>query len=251
MYAQYGPLCAQVYEHTKPVGHAIAGDLDYYYSRLRHLNGPILEAGVGNGRLLIPFHQAGLKIEGIDLSADMLAVCQHHCHQANIKPALYQGDMGAYPYPHAYEAIMMPTGSFGLITDRHKAVHILSHFHQHLQVGGRLILDLDLPLDWANNQHSMTAYELAPDYGITLSQHSQHIDWANQITYTLLKYEAWRQGQLVATELQSFNMRWYGVDEFTHLLLRLGYRDIVVSGGYQFGLAPEHTHGLVTFEAYK
>lgn len=251
MYTHYGPLCAQVYEHTKPVGHSIAGDIDYYRSRLQNINGPILEAGVGNGRLLIPFYQEGLNIEGIDLSVDMLAVCQDNCAKAHIQPTLYQGDMGAYPYPHAYEAIIVPTGSFGLITDRLMAERILAHFYQHLVANGRLILDLDLPSDWQSHQQTITAFELQPDYGITLTYQTQHMNWVEQTTHALLKYEAWQKGQLIDTELQQFNMRWYGVEEFTQLLKRLGYRDITVSGDYQFGLAPKKHHGLITFEAHK
>ncbi|MBP6862554.1 MAG: class I SAM-dependent methyltransferase [Neisseriaceae bacterium] len=251
MYTQYGPLCAQVYEHTKPVGHAIAGDLDYYRSRLHNVTGPILEAGVGNGRLLVPFYQEGLKIEGIDLSADMLAVCQRNCDGAQIQPTLYQGDMGAYPYPHAYEAIIVPTGSFGLITDRQVAERILAHFYQSLQPNGRLILDLDLPSDWQNNQQTISSHELSPDYGITLTYHAQHINWIEQTTHSLLKYEAWQQGQLVATELQRFDLRWYGIEEFKQLLLRLGYRDIVVSADYHYGQVPSQNGSLITFEACK
>ncbi|MGO3858136.1 MAG: class I SAM-dependent methyltransferase [Neisseriaceae bacterium] len=251
MYAQYGPLCAQIYEHTKPVGHAIAGDIDYYHSRLSSVTGPILEAGVGNGRMLIPFYQSGLNIDGIDLSADMLAMCQHNCQEANIQPMLYQGDMGTYPYPHTYEAIIVPTGSFGLITDRQAAERILAHFQQSLQPNGRLILDLDLPVDWQNHRQTVSTFELAPDYGITLTHHAQEMNWVEQTTHALLKYEAWRQGTLVATELQRFDMRWYGIEEFKQLLQRLGFRDIVVSADYQFGQAPSATERLITFEATK
>lgn len=251
MYRQYGPLCARVYEHTKPVGHAIAGDIAYYQQRLQGVTGPILEAGVGNGRMLIPFYQAGMRIEGIDLSADMLAVCQHNCDQAHIQPILYQGDMGAYAYPHPYEAIIIPTGSFGLITDGLTAERILAHFYRSLQPNGRLILDLDLPVGWQDNQHTLSTYELGPDYGITLTHHAQSMNWVTQTTHSLLKYDAWQQGQLVASELQRFDLRWYGIDEFTQLLLRLGYRDVVVSGGYQFGQAPCTDSPLITFEAHK
>ena len=72
MFVEYGKLSTKLYEITKPVGKSIDGDIEYYYEKLKSIEGPILEAGVGTGRMLIPFIQKGLNVEGVDLSEEML-----------------------------------------------------------------------------------------------------------------------------------------------------------------------------------
>lgn len=49
-----------------------AGDLDLYLALARRAGGPILELGVGTGRLAIPLAAAGYEITGIDHDAAML-----------------------------------------------------------------------------------------------------------------------------------------------------------------------------------
>lgn len=93
MYKEYGKLSTKMYEITKPVGYSINGDLEFYYDKLKHVTGDILEADVGTGRLLIPYLQKGLTIEGVDLSNEMLQQCQKNLDNANIKGKIYQGDL--------------------------------------------------------------------------------------------------------------------------------------------------------------
>ena len=68
---RYGSLCAEIYDLDKPPGSLF--DIAYYQGRLRDLEGPILEGGVGTGRMLVPLLEAGLTVEGFDHSPEMLA----------------------------------------------------------------------------------------------------------------------------------------------------------------------------------
>ena len=53
---RYGAMCTEVYDLDKPPGSL--PDVPFYLERLAGTDGPILEAGVGTGRLLI-FPQEG------------------------------------------------------------------------------------------------------------------------------------------------------------------------------------------------
>lgn len=45
-------------------------------------------------------------------------------------------------------AIIIPTGSFCLIENREDSINALKCFYEHLNPGGRLIVDIMLPYDW-------------------------------------------------------------------------------------------------------
>jgi hypothetical protein len=66
-----------------------------------------------------------------------------------------------------------------------------------------------------------------------------------------LRYEQWRVGELVHTELEIFHLRWWGVLEFELALREAGFTDIVVSGNYQHGRPPSKDDPVITFEALR
>ena len=125
MFSYYGKISTQLYDATKPVGTSIGGDIEYYMDRLKEIDGPILEAGVGTGRMLIPLLKEGFEADGIDYSPDMLLACKEHCKTRGLTPKLYEGRLEAFQLPQKYKAIIMPTGSFCLLTDREAAINTL------------------------------------------------------------------------------------------------------------------------------
>lgn len=66
----YGSLCTELYELLHP--EAPREELDFYLSYAAP-GQRILEAMCGSGRFLVPFLERGFAIEGVDLSAEMLA----------------------------------------------------------------------------------------------------------------------------------------------------------------------------------
>lgn len=76
MFSYYSNLCTEVYDLTKPVGHSVGGDIEYYLDRLQSCSGRILEAAVGSGRMLIPLLEAELVVDGliIPLQCWLLAI---------------------------------------------------------------------------------------------------------------------------------------------------------------------------------
>ncbi|MUV07116.1 methyltransferase domain-containing protein [Planococcaceae bacterium Storch 2/2-2] len=251
MFSTYGPLSTLVYDMTKPVGHSIDGDIEYYKERLKTCQGRILEAGVGSGRVLIPLLEAGHTVDGVDASPDMLASCRARCAARGWTPHLYEGDVTKLALPERYEAIILPTGSFCLIEDRTEASRALRHFYDHLILGGRLIVDVPLPYDWKEGDSSITSFPLADGEGVTMKYEAVEIDWLRQVTVSHLTYEKWQHGTLVETELQRFAMRWYGVEEFRSLLREIGFSSVTCSANYTYGKEPTDARDMITFEAVR
>lgn len=251
MFNNYGPLATEVYQLTKPVGTTLNGDIAYYLSRLEQLEGPILEAGVGTGRMLIPLLQLGLTVEGIDNSSEMLRQCKQNCHAHNLTTTLHHGDLADFQFPRQYAAIIIPTSTFCLIDNEAKALKVLRNLHRHLLPGGRLILDLDMPFYPELGDVTTETYPLSETEGITLETKTIEIDWIQQHVIRYLKYDRWEDGRLVASELQQLLLRWYGLSEFKLLLTALGFKAITVSSDYEFGVEPTDSNQTITFEAIK
>lgn len=251
MFSYYGKLSTELYDFTKPVGKSISGDIEYYTSRLQNLGGRVLEAGVGSGRVLIPLLEKGFVVDGIDYSADMLHSCRERCKERGLAPELYEMRLESFQLPHKYKAIIMPTGSFCLIENREDSIRVLQNLLNHLEAGGRIIVDLLLPHDFKEGEIATKVFALPHGEGITLESKSIAIDWVNQRTNSILKYEKWKDGKLIDTELQEFGLRWYGVEEFRLLLEGLGFTNITCSSGYVHGKYPTDPGEIITFEAEK
>src|SRR5699024_11040524 len=101
------------------------GDIEYYLERLKSIKGPILEPATGTGRILIPLLEAGMDVDGFDLSSDMLDICRKNCQQRNLDAELFEGQMESFSVDKKYEAIIVPTGTFLLLHERAKSIQAL------------------------------------------------------------------------------------------------------------------------------
>lgn len=250
MFSSYGQLCTEVYDISKPLGYSF-GDVEFYQERLSGVEGKVLEAGCGSGRVLIPLLQAGIAADGIDNSAAMLDSCRRRCKELNLSPLLYEDEMHNVSSATPYAAIIIPGGSFQLIEGRELAISTLRHLHSCLVPGGRLILDLFIPTDFNPNFSSVRTWNTPTDEVLVLEDRRTEVNILEQRIVSLLKYEKWKDGHLVQTELQRFPLSWYGNDEFEMLLERTGFQQIIKSAGYKFGNKPTRAGEMITYEALK
>ncbi|GMK44381.1 methyltransferase [Paenibacillus glycanilyticus] len=256
-FSYYGELCTEVYDLTKKVGQSFSGDIEYYREKLKHCKGRILEAMVGSGRVIIPLLESGLIVDGVDYSAQMLASCRYRCEARGLAPDLYQANLQELSLPHKYEAIIIPGGSFLLIEQREESIQVLNRLYEHLEPGGRLILDLFLPDNNYNSSElgrwdGTATYHLPNGDLITMEGKNAEVDlFFNQYRVSYLKYEKWRKGVLIQTELQRFAMRWYGVEEFKMILEGIGFSDVTVCADFVDGKKPSNGNQKFVYQATK
>jgi ubiquinone/menaquinone biosynthesis C-methylase UbiE len=246
--SSYGRLATEAYDIDKPIGHSF-GDVEFYLQRLKSCTGRVLEPAVGTGRVLIPLMEAGLEIEGTDNSPEMLTICRARCAERGLQPVLHEGDMGALSLPERYEAIIVPAGSFLLIERREESLGTLKRFREHLVPGGRLIVDLELPTDLRVGTVPTGTVETSQGETITVESNVVEVNFLEQYSISHLRYEKWRDGELVRTEMQRFPLRWYGLEEFELVLKSLGFSEVVVSADYEYGKKPSRAEQTFTFEA--
>lgn len=248
MQNRYGKLASWVYNLDKPIGRSF-GDQEYYRERLKQCDGgPILEPAVGNGRTFVPLLEAGFPIEGFDASDEMLDYCRDECRKRNLSASLTRQTFEQFSYDKSFAAIIVPAGSFQLVTNLASAGAVLKRFYDYLAPNGRLIVDLDPIGSFLGPSGSVRTWMTEDGDLLTLTDHRVETNYIAQTTLSHLRYEHWQGGNLMTTELDLFKLRWWGVNEFSLALRAAGFTDVVVSGNYQHGQEPQKDDEIISFE---
>lgn len=245
MEREYRELSTMYYQASKPVGFSIDGDIEYYRKALQDVSGLVLEAGVGTGRLLIPLIHSGIRMEGLDSSPEMLKQCRLNLEKHKIEAVLYEQNLMDLSLPKSYGTIIMPAGTFCLL-DSDNAQEVLQRLYNHLDVAGRLIIDIEMPMDFQEGTVTTTTVSTPDNQEIRLTSHSEKMDWlAQRVTY-INKYDLVYAGEVIKTETSILNLNWYGIEEFRMRLSLAGFKDI----SYQIAYGKDEV-GIVTFVACK
>ncbi|MBY8917491.1 class I SAM-dependent methyltransferase [Nitratireductor sp. L1-7-SE] len=243
----YGTLASWVYHLDKPIGRSF-GDIEFYRDRLAGCTGPVLEPAAGNGRVLIPLLEAGFDIRGFDASEEMVAYCRSECEARGLPSPVDIARFESFNYETRFGAIIIPAGSFQLITEPGQALAVLERFRGALEPGGRLILDLDALACLAETALAARHWQAGDDL-LTLVESRVETCFQRQTTLSQLRYEHWREGRLVASEIQLFHLRLWGLLEFELALRSAGFTEVGVYADYRTDSALEPGASIFTFEA--
>ncbi|MBI2762062.1 MAG: methyltransferase domain-containing protein [Chloroflexi bacterium] len=129
-------------------------DVDLFAAFARRIDAPVLELGVGTGRVAIALAERGLCVHGIDRSAAMLDIARRKAVAAGVSVALVQSDLADFRLEERFGLIFCAADSFLHLTEAEHQLAALRRAAEHLAPGGRLILDLPSMeganwLDWA------------------------------------------------------------------------------------------------------
>ncbi len=124
-------------------------DVAYYVQKARASRGPVLEYGVGNGRVALHIARAGIELEGVDLSPAMLADFEERLSQepaqVRARVRLHQGDMRSVRLDRRFPLVIAPFNALLHLYDRRDMEAFLSCVREHLTPDGRFLFDFSLP----------------------------------------------------------------------------------------------------------
>ena len=127
---------------------AVAGEAPFYVEQARESGGPVLEIGVGTGRIAIPMAQAGIDVTGIDLYEPMLAKAREKLAAAGKlkgKVELLQADMRDFDLERAFPLVIIPGRTLLLLRSPADQWRALKRAAAHLSPVGKLILNVFAP----------------------------------------------------------------------------------------------------------
>src|SRR5436190_12223139 len=143
-------------------------DRAFYLELIEELGQPVLDVGCGSGRLLLDFLAAGIDIDGVEISPDMLAILRARSAAAGVDVAsrVHQSPMETMALRRAYRVILVPSSSFQLLVDPSDAARAMLRFHDHLEPGGTLVMPwTDIARDYPNGIADAGAEEAALEDG--------------------------------------------------------------------------------------
>ncbi|WP_145408524.1 class I SAM-dependent methyltransferase [Paenibacillus xylanexedens] len=232
----YGELCTRMYEVDKSI--AEGRELDFYLSFADREDIRVLEPMCGNGRMLIPFMQRGINIEGFDISEDMLKVCREKGKALNLAPQVYFHKIEEFVAASQYDLIMIPFGSFSLLPTE-LIQPSLVNLRSALREDGCLLLTIMLKgneieeiAEWREESQKQLN-----DERIVLYK-KVHYDQEQSTLVTRLKYQLIKDHTIEKTEIMDFPVRLYDIEEFEHLLKANGFQHVQlheVKDGYGKG----------------
>jgi len=194
---------------------------------------PVLDVGCGTGRLLIDYLAAGIEIEGVDNSPEMLALCRQKAEQAGLRAVLYEGEMEDLELPRRYRTILVPSSSFQLLVDLGAARRAINRLFAHLEPGGALVMPFMLihkPGDPPHTTWEVSGEKHRPEDGALVRRWSRaDYDLEQQLESTEDRYEVIRDGELVSFEhhRRSPATRWYTQEDARRLYQEAGFRDVL------------------------
>jgi SAM-dependent methyltransferase len=234
-----------------------------YFRRFVEAGQPALDLACGTGRLLVPWLETGLDVDGVDVSEDMLALCRERAERAGLSPTLHAQSMHELDLPRRYRTIVV-CGGLGVGSDRARDRQALERMHAHLEPGGTLVFDNEVP--YANRR--LWGFWAVPEglpgewpapgerrrgsdgAEFELRSRVVAVDPLAQSATLEMRAEIWRDDERVAEETHTIDLMFYFRDELVLMLEAAGFRDIEVRGGYD-DAEPTPEHRFLVFTARK
>jgi SAM-dependent methyltransferase len=195
-----------------PWSRSVVEDVDFYVSEARRAGSPVVELGVGTGRIAVPTAAAGIALIGVDSSAGMLDVCRERAELAGVSRLLdlRLGDLSDPPVEERVRLVTCPFRSYLHLLDDQQRLRALGAARELLLPGGRLVFDVFEPA--ADDIQETHGRWLEREPGIF-----ERADWDTRARTLKLSV----RGDAGAT---SFMLAWRSPDEWRALLERAGFQ---------------------------
>jgi SAM-dependent methyltransferase len=131
-----------------PWSTSVVEDIGFYVDEaLQAAARPVVELGVGTGRIAIPVALAGVHVIGVDSSPGMLAVCAEHATRAGVADRLdlRVGDLRRPPVDERVLLVTCPFRAYLHLTNDVDRAAALRAARDLLADDGRLIFDVFRP----------------------------------------------------------------------------------------------------------
>jgi SAM-dependent methyltransferase len=190
---------------------SVTEDVGFYVDEARRSGGPVVELGVGTGRIAVPIAADGIRVIGVDSSRRMLEVCARRAALAGVELDLRIGDLRDPPVHEDVPLVICPFRSYLHLHADDERRQALAAARDLLTTGGRLVFDVFAPrMDDIEQTHDRW---LEREPGIW-----EHAVWDTEARTLTLSVRA---DDTAATTMA---LAWLDPDEWRALLEESGFR---------------------------
>lgn len=229
------------------------GDIDFYHGLCRASGGPILEIGVGTGRIALPLAKEGMEIVGIDLFEPMLKVAQQNA--LDIAPLegslrLIQADMRDFDLKRQFPVVTIPARTLLLATTEEEQIETLCRAVQHLEPDGTMAFNLFYPdpemlADDPDEEFLLEVVE-KPDGGRYVLTAKNHFDLESQLNHGMqIAEELDPKGEVLRRQELEVVVRYLYPEQIIALCDRVGLEVIEMWGDFEGGELDEESDEIV------
>jgi SAM-dependent methyltransferase len=133
---------AELYD---PWSASVVEDVGFYLEEARRSGGPVVELGVGTGRIAVPLGADGILVIGVDSSRAMLDVCARRAALAGVTLDLRIGDLREPPVTERVPLVICPFRSLLHMHTDEDRLGVLGAAYDLLVPGGRFVFDVFTP----------------------------------------------------------------------------------------------------------
>jgi SAM-dependent methyltransferase len=133
---------ARIYD---PWSRSVTEDVPFYLEEARRTGGPIVELGIGTGRIAVPIAADGIRVIGVDSSSAMLEVCTERAALAGAVLDLRLGDLREPPVDEQVPLVICPFRSLLHMHSDDDRRSALRAARRLLAPGGRFVYDVFTP----------------------------------------------------------------------------------------------------------
>jgi len=155
---------ADIYGVWTATAGATRANQAFYVEAYLAADGPVVELGVGDGRIAVAAAVRGRALVGVDLSPTMLQLCRERAERAGVgdRLTLLQADFRTFALAEPASLIALPYHSLGHLTSLDEKRDALRHIRAQLRPGGRFVFD-DFFMTAARLEH-MRQVQLRAEY---------------------------------------------------------------------------------------
>jgi len=223
-------------------------DREFYLNMIQDCQGPVLEVGVGTGRLFCTALEQGADIHGLEISPAMLDMLRSKLPEKE-HHRLHPGDIREYNTGQKFQLVIAPFRVFSHLHEIEDQLAALNNIREQLLPGGRLVFDVFVPNpsrintpvenqlefegEWEPGKFLKRFADIEPEYHRQRSKIKFRFEWEE---HDKLQKASWE-----------FFMRYYFRYELEHLVERSGLVLEKICGDFKEGALVGDSKDFVVF----
>jgi SAM-dependent methyltransferase len=210
----------------------------FYVEKLAASPGPVVELGVGNGRICIEVAKRGKPIAGVDSSTAILELCRRRAREAGVEGlvSLSQADFREFTLEEPAELIALPFHTLGHLLTEDDKLRAMRRVRSQLREGGRFLFDHFLfDPSYAQPGVPRLRAEFRDEAGREqiLWEAAVHDSERQRIRLVVWTDELDSQGNVVNRRYRRNDLSWLTPDQSRRLLEEAGFGIEAVYGDFE------------------